>query len=212
MSGLRVAVIDYEAGNLRSVEKALETVGASPLVTSKPQDILAADAVVLPGQGRCDAAMVALQAKELTAAVHQVIRQGKPFFGVCVGLQLLFDSSEEGNAACLGVIPGRVRRFVPGLKVPHMGWNQVTFRVDHPVFAGVPQGSYFYFVHSYYPDPKDQSWVAGTATYGIDFCCAAARGNLVATQFHPEKSGPVGLKLYENFVQFAARVASKAAR
>ncbi|MSQ11167.1 MAG: imidazole glycerol phosphate synthase subunit HisH [Dehalococcoidia bacterium] len=209
MTSLRVAVVDYEAGNLRSVAKALETVGAQPLVTSRPQDLLAADAVVLPGQGRCDQAMKALQAKELTAAVLAVIREGKPFFGVCVGLQLLLDSSEEGDAACLGVIPGRVRRLPSGLKVPHMGWNQVTFHGDHPVFADMPQGGYFYFVHSYYPDPTDKSVVTGTTTYGLEFCCAVARDNLVATQFHPEKSGPLGLRLYANFVRMAAAVGTR---
>ena len=206
MSGLRIAVIDYEAGNLRSVEKALQTIGASPTVTSNPAEILAADAVVFPGQGRCDAAMNALNAKGLTEVVKQYIRQGKPFFGVCVGMQLLLDSSEEGEVQCLGIVPGRVRKFAPGLKVPHMGWNQVAFNTSHPVFAGVPQNSYFYFVHSYYPDPKDQSWTAGTTEYGVEFCCAVAKGNVVATQFHPEKSGPVGLSLYANFVKFASRV------
>lgn len=206
MSKLRVAVVDYEAGNIRSVAKALETVGAAPLVTSRPADLLAADAVVLPGQGRCDQAMAALASGELTEAVHQVIREDKPFFGVCVGLQLLLDSSEEGGAECLRVVPGRVVRFAPGLKVPHMGWNSVTFRAEHPVFQGVPQGSYFYFVHSYYPTPSNPRDVAATATYGVEFCCAVARGNLVATQFHPEKSGEVGLRLYANFVRMASVV------
>ena len=206
MSGLRVAVVDYDAGNLRSVVRALEAAGASPVVTSRPEEVLRADAVVLPGQGRCDQAMAALQARELTEAVHQVIREGRPFFGVCVGLQLLLDSSEEGEATCLGIIPGRVRKLPAGLKVPHMGWNQVFFHTDHPVFADVPQGSYFYFVHSYYPDPQDRQMVAATTTYGLEFCCAAARGNLVATQFHPEKSGVLGLRLYANFVRLAAGV------
>lgn len=208
MSKLRVAVVDYEAGNIRSVAKALEAVGAAPLVTSKPSDLLAADAIVLPGQGRCDQAMSALASRDLTEAVHRVIQEGRPFFGVCVGLQLLLDSSEEGDAKCLGVVPGRVVRFAAALKVPHMGWNSVTFRAEHPVFQGVPQGSYFYFVHSYYPAPVNARDVAATATYGVEFCCAVARGNLVATQFHPEKSGEVGLRLYANFVRMASRAHS----
>ncbi|MSQ13011.1 MAG: imidazole glycerol phosphate synthase subunit HisH [Dehalococcoidia bacterium] len=208
MSKLRVAVVDYEAGNIRSVAKALETVGAAPIVTSRAADVLAADAVVLPGQGRCDQAMAALASRELTEAVRQVIHEDKPFFGVCVGLQLLLDSSEEGGAKCLGVVPGRVVRFGAGLKVPHMGWNSVTFRTEHPVFQGVPQGSYFYFVHSYYPAPSNPHDVAATATYGLEFCCAVARGNLVATQFHPEKSGEVGLRLYANFLKMASAVAA----
>ncbi|MBI4234239.1 MAG: imidazole glycerol phosphate synthase subunit HisH [Chloroflexi bacterium] len=200
---MNLAVVDYGAGNLRSVAKALEALGNRPRVTSDPEVVLAADAVIMPGQGACDSAMRAMETQELTGAVRQVIQEGRPFFGVCLGLQILFDSSEEGEVRCLGVLPGRVRRLPGGLKVPHMGWNQVRFLAEHPVFHGIPQDSHFYFVHSYYPDPADSGVIAGLTSYGVEFCSAIARGPLVATQFHPEKSGALGLKLYENFLRFA---------
>ncbi|MDE2899898.1 MAG: imidazole glycerol phosphate synthase subunit HisH [Chloroflexota bacterium] len=208
MSGPNIGIINYGAGNLRSVAKALESLGANVLVTADPAEIAAADGLVLPGQGACDSAMVALEAAELTESVKQAIAGQKPFFGVCLGLQLLFDYTEEGGAECLGVIPGRVRRFPPGLKVPHMGWNTVELlQPDHPVFADVPQGSHFYFVHSYYPDPASPESTAAVSDYGLRFCCAVAEGNVVATQFHPEKSGPVGLRLYGNFLRMVQSMA-----
>ena len=208
MSGPNIGIINYGAGNLRSVAKALESLGASVLVTADPAEIAAADGLVLPGQGACDSAMVALEAAELTESVKRAIVDEKPFFGVCLGLQLLFDYTEEGGAECLGVIPGRVRRFPPGLKVPHMGWNTVELlQPDHPVFADVPQGSHFYFVHSYYPDPASPESTAAVSDYGLRFCCAVAQGNVVATQFHPEKSGPVGLRLYGNFLRMVQSMA-----
>ena len=208
MSGPAIAIINYGAGNLRSVAKALESLGANALVTADPAEIAAADGLVLPGQGACDSAMVALEAAELTESVKRAIAGQKPFFGVCLGLQLLFDYTEEGAAQCLGVIPGRVRRFPPGLKVPHMGWNTVDLvQPDHPVFADVPQGSHFYFVHSYYPDPASPQCIAAVSHYGLRFCCAVAQGNLVATQFHPEKSGPAGLRLYGNFLRMVQSMA-----
>ncbi|MDE2801599.1 MAG: imidazole glycerol phosphate synthase subunit HisH [Chloroflexota bacterium] len=208
MSGPNIGIINYGAGNLRSVAKALESLGANVLVTADPAEIAAADGLVLPGQGACDSAMVALEAAELTESVKRAIVDQKPFFGVCLGLQLLFDYTEEGGAECLGVIPGRVRRFPPGLKVPHMGWNTVELlQPDHPVFADVPQGSHFYFVHSYYPDPASPESTAAVSDYGLRFCCAVAQGNVVATQFHPEKSGPVGLRLYGNFLRMVQSMA-----
>ena len=202
MSAPNIALINYGAGNLRSVSKALESLGANVLVTSDPAEIAAADGLVLPGQGACDTAMVALEAHNLTESVREAIVDEKPFFGVCLGLQLLFDYTEEKDAKCLGVIPGRVRRFPTGLKVPHMGWNTVELlQPEHPVFADVPQSSHFYFVHSYYPDPDAADVTAAVTDYGLQFCCAVAQGNVVATQFHPEKSGPVGLRLYGNFLR-----------
>ena len=152
--------------------------------------------------------MRSLEARGLTQTVRDAIAGGRPFFGVCLGLQLLFESTEEGDAECLGVVMGKVQRLPVGLKVPHMGWNTVEFQAEHPVFDGVPSGSYFYFVHSYYPNPSLQGDVAATTSYGIDFCCAVARGNMVATQFHPEKSGALGLKLYSNFVALARQAAA----
>jgi glutamine amidotransferase len=203
MSGLRLVVIDYGAGNLRSVAKALERLGVTPLVSGEPQDVSGADALVLPGQGACDTTMRALDQRGLTGVLRQTISRGVPYLGICLGLQLLFDSSEEGDVTCLGIIPGRVRRLPPGLKIPHMGWNTVHFGTEHPVFAGLPQDSHFYFVHSYYVDPASPETVAGTTSYGLPFCSAVAQGNLAATQFHPEKSSAWGLKIYENFVAFA---------
>ena len=208
MSGPNVAIIDYGAGNLRSVAKALESLGANPLVTDDLKEMEASDALILPGQGACDSAMMALQAHELTGFVKQAINSGHPFFGVCLGLQLLFDSTEEGNVDCLGIIPGQVRRFPTGLKVPHMGWNTVEVQqMEHPVFAKVPQGSHFYFVHSFYSEPESPEALAATTEYGLVFCSAVARGNLVATQFHPEKSGPTGLRLYANFLHMVGSLA-----
>ena len=211
MSSLRLVVIDYGAGNLRSVAKALESLGASPRVSSDAAEIARAEALVLPGQGACDSAMFALEQRSLTATVKDAIERGAPFFGVCVGLQLLFDWSEEGGVQCFGLIPGAVRRLPPGLKVPHMGWNTAHLQRDHPVFAGVPQDTHFYFVHSFCAAPATSESVLATTSYGVEFCSAAARDNLVATQFHPEKSGVWGLKLYENFLRFAEQSARPAA-
>lgn len=196
-----LAIVDYGAGNLRSVAKALERLGFPTLVTHDPHEVVRAKGVILPGVGSSGAAMAALGERRLVEPLRQVVARGTPFFGVCLGLQLLLDSSEEDPRPCLGILPGRVKRLPPSVKVPHMGWNQVSLRRDHPLFRGVPEGSYFYFVHSYYADPGDASVVLGTTEHGVSFCSALARDNLVATQFHPEKSGPVGLKLYENFVR-----------
>ena len=202
MRPVEVAVVDYGAGNLRSVAKALEYLGAAPVVTSDARALAKAQAIILPGQGACDSAMRALEGLGLVEPVREAIRGGVPFFGVCLGLQLLFDVSEEGDVECLGILPGRVRLLDDGLKVPHMGWSSVSFQTDHPVFEGVPQESYFYFVHSYYPEPDIANDAAATASYGRTFCCAVAQGTLMATQFHPEKSGRWGLRLYENFLNF----------
>ena len=200
-----LVVIDYQAGNLRSVVRALEMAGAHPRITSDPEEVRQAQAVVFPGQGACDSAMRALEAEGLTGAVQEFLRSGRPFLGVCLGLQLLLDFTEEGGVPCLGIFPGRVRRLPPGLKVPHMGWNQVHFLTEHLVFQGIPQDSYLYFVHSYYADSENPGLVAATTTYGLSFCAAIAQDNLVATQFHPEKSGQVGLQVYRNFVAQLAR-------
>ena len=200
---LKVVVIDYQSGNLRSVAKALETAGATPLVTDDASELKSADAVVLPGVGSGPAAMEALQSRGLTGPIRDYVDSGKPFLGVCLGLQLLLEQTEEGDAPCLGIVPGRVRRLPAGLKVPHMGWNSVDFNFLHPVFDGLPALSHFYFVHSYFADPVERKGVAGTTSYGIPFCSVYARDNLVATQFHPEKSGSVGLQVYRNFLKFA---------
>ena len=202
-NGLKIVVIDYQSGNLRSVAKALEFAGVTPVVTQDAAELAAADGVILPGVGSGPAAMHALQKRGLTDPIRAYLDSGRPFLGVCLGLQLLLERTEEGDAPCLDIIPGRVRRLPPGLKVPHMGWNQVALQRAHPVFQDIPEGSHFYFVHSYYADPVDTDGVAGATDYGISFCSIYARDNLTATQFHPEKSGRVGLQIYRNFVDFA---------
>ena len=209
MSGsIKLVVIDYQSGNLRSVAKALESVGVSPLVTGKAAEIETADAVVLPGVGSGPAAMDALRRRDLVEPIREYVASRRPFLGVCLGLQILLERTEEGDADCLGSIAGRVKRLPDGLKVPHMGWNSVSFQQEHPVFQGIPQDSHFYFVHSFYADLQSALFSAATVHYGIEFCCAVANGNLVATQFHPEKSGGLGLKMYRNFLEFAANVRS----
>ena len=201
-----IAIIDYKAGNLRSVQKALEECGATARITADAEDISAADGVVFPGQGACDASMLSIRERGLFEIIRHSIDSGKPFLGVCLGLQLLLESSEEGEEPCLAILKGRTKRLPPektdqvGLKIPHMGWNNVSLSIQHPVFEGIPNDSYFYFVHSYYADPEDKDIVAGVTNYGIDFCSAVAWDNVAAVQFHPEKSGAVGLRLYRNFL------------
>ena len=198
-----IAILDYDAGNLRSVQKALEKFGARADIVSSAEGVDRADALVVPGQGACDSSMRHLRERDLTEPVREYISGGRPFLGVCLGLQLLLDSSEEGEEPCLGILGGSCRRLPGGQKIPHMGWNQVSLKKEHPVFEGVPDNSHFYFVHSYYADPDDRSVIAGTTDYGVEFCSAAAWDSVVAVQFHPEKSGRVGLKIYENFVNYA---------
>ena len=211
---MKLVVIDYESGNLRSVSRALESQGVTPLVTGDAAEFTDAEAVVLPGVGSGPAAMDALNQRDLVGPIRDYIASGRPFLGVCLGLQLLMDRTEEGDAPCLGVVPGNAKRLPPGLKVPHMGWNSVNFNdqqsTRHPSMAGIPQDSFFYFVHSYYAAPKDPAGVSGTTEYGIPFCSVYAKDNLVATQFHPEKSGPAGLQIYKNFIGMATRQTSNA--
>ena len=200
MSDLKITIVDYQAGNLRSVQKALQRYGVDPKVSADPHDIEGADGVVFPGQGACDSSMRYLVARGLVEPIKEYIASGRPFFGVCLGLQLLLEESDEGDEACLGVLAGRVRRLPSTVKIPQIGWNQVEFRAGHPMLKDIPSGSYFYFVHSYYADPEDEGIVVGTTTYGLEFCSAVARDNMVAVQFHPEKSGDLGLLMYRNFV------------
>ena len=203
MTPLRVAVIDYESGNLRSVSRALSKAGAEPVVTGDPQVLLACRAAVLPGVGAGDAAMKSLDRRGLVDPIREFVRSGRPFLGICLGLQLLMDRTEEGDAPCLGLVSGVTRKLPEGLKVPHMGWNQVGLKASHPVLEGLPDNTHFYFVHSYYADPSEGRLVAGVTEYGVRFCSIIAADNLVATQFHPEKSASLGLRLYENFVAYA---------
>jgi glutamine amidotransferase len=207
-----IVVIDYGMGNLRSVAKALESVapGKSVLVSSDPEAIRSAGRVVFPGQGAMPDCMREMEARGLRQPIVEATRN-KPFLGLCIGLQMLFDSSEEGNIKGLGVLPGRVVRFPPErmtgpggekLKVPHMGWNQVYQDMSHPVWAGIADASRFYFVHSYHVDAPEPALVAGSSHYAYGFTCAVARNNIFAVQFHPEKSQSAGLRLLANFVSW----------
>ena len=199
-----IAIIDYSAGNLRSVVNAVSTLGYQPKVTSSPEDVLNAQAVILPGVGAAADTMANLKSLDLVDPIRRFISDGRPYLGICIGLQILFTSTEEGGwHECLDLIPGLVRKLPPKLKIPHMGWNQVKQKISHPIFNGIPDGSNFYFVHSYYAEPDDISLVSSETEYSIPICSILTRGNLVATQFHPEKSGEVGLRLYDNFIKMA---------
>lgn len=205
-----IAVIDYGMGNLRSVAKAFEAVGAPVIVTGEPKEILRADSVVLPGVGAFKDCMRNLESKELDRVVHETVESGKPFLGICLGLQLLFDESVEfGCVRGLGIIPGKVVRFKPQvpqpgderLKVPHMGWNTVSIKKRNPLFESAPENPWFYFVHSYYVVPDDPDMIATTTNYGIEFVSGIQHKNIYAFQFHPEKSQKLGLAVLENFAQ-----------
>jgi glutamine amidotransferase len=200
-----IALIDYGSGNLRSVQKALLKVGADVRVVHEPKELDHAQAVVLPGVGAFDDCVNALQKQEMLAASQQFIESGRPFLGICVGYQALFEKSEEFNscAAGLGIFKGNVVRFAekPGLKIPQIGWNQIEVaQPECPLFRGIPTGSYVYFVHSFFPQPVDASIVATRTVYGQPFASSVWRKNVYATQFHPEKSQKIGLQLLKNFV------------
>jgi glutamine amidotransferase len=203
-----IALIDYGAGNLRSVYKALKHVGADVRIVTRPEELRDARALVLPGVGAFDDCVNALRKQELLEASCEFIKTGRPFLGICVGYQALFEKSEEFNSCAAGlcIFGGRVRRFDEGLgiKVPQIGWNQLDIkRTDCPIFRGIAQGSYVYFVHSFYPEPQDPGIVATETVYGRAFASAVWRDNVFATQFHPEKSQRVGLQLLANFVALA---------
>jgi glutamine amidotransferase len=199
---VKLVVVDYGAGNLRSVTIALARLGFDPSVTSEPKAVDSADVVVLPGVGAAADTMRNLAQRGLVEPIREYIASGRPFLGICMGLQVLFSLSEEGGEhPCLDILPGRVRRLPDGLKVPHIGWNRVHQRCQHPIFDGISDGAFFYFVHSYYVHPDDPSVVIGETDYGVTFPALVAKGNIVATQFHPEKSAESGLRLYENFLR-----------
>jgi imidazole glycerol-phosphate synthase subunit HisH len=199
-----IAIIDYGAGNLRSVNNAITRLGYEAKITSNPEEILQAQAVFLPGVGAAGDTMASLLKLGLTAPIHQLVDENRPLFGICIGLQILFTGTEEGGwYECLNIIPGRVKKLPAGLKIPHMGWNQVKQKFSHAIFEGVPDEANFYFVHSYYGDPEDKSLILAETDYGIPFCSMLTKGNLIATQFHPEKSGDLGLRIYENFLKLA---------
>ena len=204
-----IAIVDYKAGNLASVARALEFLGHRSEITDRPERIRAADRIILPGVGAAGATMENLRALGLESVLRQqVLEAGKPFLGICIGIQVLFDRSEEHDAKCLGFVAGHVARYpnsVDGrrLKVPQIGWNRVRQTRPHRVFAGVPDDTHFYFVNSYYPIPDDPALAIAESDHGVTFVAAIARGNIVATQFHLEKSGAAGLKLLDNFCRLA---------
>jgi len=197
-----IAIIDYGRGNLGSVEKAITRLGERAVVTDDPRQVESADGLILPGDGAFHDAMRNLDALNLIEPLKEALRDGRPFLGICLGYQLLFSESEEfGQGKGLDLIPGVVRRFPRGLKVPHMGWNQLEHRGEMKILEGIPSGTYFYFVHSYYPEPLESGLAVATCSYGVSFPAAIAKGSLFGTQFHPEKSQKWGLKLLENFTR-----------
>jgi glutamine amidotransferase len=197
-----IALVDYGAGNLRSVQNALDALEADSAIVSTPEDLTRADAIIFPGVGAAAPAMAALRARGLDGPLIEAIRQGTPVLGICLGLQLLFDSSAEDGATCLGVLRGTVERLRTREKLPHIGWNTLDGVATHPVLAGL-EGEAMYFVHSYVGVPQDRQLIAAETTHGVPFVSAVATGRLVGVQFHPERSGRAGLKLLESFVQFA---------
>ncbi len=201
-------MIDYGAGNLRSVYKALKFLGADVQIVTKPEETNAAHAMVLPGVGAFDDCIQALDKQQMLQSARDFIKSGRPFLGICVGYQALFEKSEEFNSCALGlnVFDGKVVKFPEntGIKIPQIGWNQVwQKRPDCPLYKNIPDGSHFYFVHSFYPQPVDPSIVATTTDYGVDFTSSVWRDNVYATQFHPEKSQKAGLQLLKNFIELA---------
>ncbi len=203
----KIAIIDYGMGNLHSVQKGFEKVGADAIIISNPDEVDAADKLVLPGVGAFRDAIATLQDKGFVEPVKKFVDSGKPFLGICLGLQMLFDVSyEDGEYQGMGIVPGKVVKFdftghpdKNELKIPHMGWNRLQINPGNPIYEGLPNETYVYFVHSYYVVPEDDSVVATTTDHGIEFCSSIKRGNLFATQFHPEKSQNFGLKILENF-------------
>ncbi|HJA72590.1 MAG TPA: imidazole glycerol phosphate synthase subunit HisH [Candidatus Lachnoclostridium stercoravium] len=199
-----IGLIDYDAGNLRSVEKALEALGETPVITRDKDELLKADKVILPGVGSFGDAMGKLEQYGLVDVIHEIVRKGTPLLGICLGLQLLFESSEESpGVKGLSILPGKILRLPDqmGYKIPHMGWNSLDIREGTRLFAGIGQGSYVYFVHSYYLKAEDEEIVAASTEYTAHIHAAVERGNVFACQFHPEKSSAVGLRILKNFVE-----------
>ncbi len=199
-----ITIVDYHAGNLTSVRLAVEKLGRAALVTSDPEQVRAAERLIFPGVGAAEAAMDTLTGLGLDAALADYAATGRPMLGICLGAQIILDFSEEGNVDCLGLIPGRVERLeVPaGVKVPHMGWNEVAFEQPHPLWEGLESGLQFFFVHSFAPAPTAPSAAIGVTDYHGQFVSALAQENVAATQFHPERSGRVGLQVLENFLSW----------
>lgn len=200
-----ITIIDYGAGNIQSVQRACSEIGVPSVVTSNPADVANAEKVIFPGVGVAPSAMDYLIKKGLDIALKQAFKNGTPILGICLGAQIILDSSEEGNQTCLGLIPGITLRFIltdRSLKIPHMGWNEVKVVQPHPLFYGIREGDEFYFAHSYYPQPATEANIYAISDYGNYFCSVLGSKNLFATQFHPEKSGRIGLELLERFTMW----------
>ena len=198
-----IAIIDYGAGNLTSVERAVQYLGYDGKITADPQTILGAEKVIFPGVGAARATMDNLNTAGLAEILWDVYKSGKPMLGICIGIQILFEHSEEEDTNCLGILPGVVKKYeaTQTQKVPQIGWNEVYQTQAHPIFQDVPNPAHFYFVNSYYPIPRDDSYIVGKTTYGVEFSSVVAYQNLIATQFHLEKSGRIGLKMLDNFLR-----------
>lgn len=199
-----IAIIDYGIGNVASVKNALDALGVANQLTNNVSLIKKADALILPGVGAAQTGMKNLKKRKLDDIIRREIQKGKPFLGICLGMQLLFTESEEGNTKCLGIIDGKVKKFKTELKIPQIGWNQVKQKTN-TLFKDIPNNSYFYFVHSYYCEPKDKKYSVATTKYGESFCSVIQKNNIIATQFHPEKSSDVGLQLLKNFAEIALK-------
>ena len=207
-----IAVVDYGAGNIASVVNALRRIGVPVNVTREPPVIREAEGVIVPGVGAAADTMHHLDSLSLIPVIREVIDAGTPYLGICMGMQVLLTVSQEGGEhRCMDLIPGAVRKLPTGQPVPHIGWNGVHQVVDSPLFDGIPDGAEFYFVHSYYVDPDDPAWIGARTDYGVDFTSAVIRGNVMGTQFHPEKSGKLGLRLLANFVRIVAEAPRPAA-
>jgi imidazole glycerol-phosphate synthase subunit HisH len=200
-----ITIVDYDAGNLRSVKRACDATGIDAVLSKDPEAIARAERIIFPGVGAAKSAVDTLTRTGLGDALKAAHAKGIPILGICLGSQIVLDESEEGDVPCLGLLPGRTRRFRisdPRLKVPHIGWNDVRVERPHPLLQGIEPGDEFYFVHSFYPSPRDDDRIFATSDYGGAFCCALGKDNLFATQFHPEKSGPLGLGLLSRFVRW----------
>jgi glutamine amidotransferase len=197
---LKIHIVDYDSGNLESIRNAIKKIGCTPITTNKPDELLKANAVIFPGQGSFPAALGKLKQSNINETIINLINDGVPFLGICLGLQLMFEFSEEGNLEGLGLINGTVKKISDIVKVPHIGWNSVKFDNSHKIFDDIPNNSYFYFLHSYYVKPIKFENIIGQTNYGSNFCSAYAFNNYIGVQFHPEKSGELGLKIFDNFI------------
>ncbi len=197
---MKIHIIDYDAGNIESIRNALKKIGCEPITTNNPKDLFKAKAIIFPGQGSFPAAMKKLNKNGIDKTLIELINNKMPFMGICLGLQLMFAKSEEGECNGLNLFKGTVPKIPDSVKVPHIGWNNVSFNKSHPIFNGIPDNSYFYFIHSYYVNPDNRDNIIAQTSYGVEFCSAFAYENYVGLQFHPERSGDYGLQIYQNFI------------